>query len=169
MFIELEDRSQQIYCSEVQDFLPGHSFVDESGRPADTRVKAVSSALFAKDCEVSDSFSMFLFFIIGLRSSDDNSIITGDCLQAIGHDETLLCRQIPKASSDICNLFAFEPFTGDAHVSLVCISIHTGHPHHCVMQVTKVIQVMRDFLSARVLQVEGIKSESTASGRVFRL
>ena len=111
----------------------------------------------------------FSFFIIGLRSSDDNSIITGDCLQAIGHYETLLCRQIPKASSDICNLFAFEPFTGDAHVSLVCISIHTGHPHHCVMQVTKVIQVMRDFLSARVLQVEGIKSESTASGRVFRL
>lgn len=44
-------RSQQIYCSEVQDFLPGHSFVDESGRPADTRVKAVSLASFAKDCE----------------------------------------------------------------------------------------------------------------------
>lgn len=115
---------------------------------------------------------MFLFFIIDFRSSDDsdNSIITRDCLQAIGHYETLLCRQIPNAtSSDICNLFAFEPFTGDAHVSLVCISIHTGHPHNCVMQVTKVIQVMRDFLSARVLQVEGIKSESTANGRVFRL
>ena len=31
-------------ASEVQDFLPGRSFVDANGRPADTRVKVTRDA-----------------------------------------------------------------------------------------------------------------------------